>query len=358
MAVARGPGSYRRGLTVGVDVGGSKIAAGVVTPAGRVVERRRTRTPERSTHPAVVEDAIVGLVTELAAAHPVNAVGVGAAGFVDEWRSTVLFAPHLAWRGEGLRAALRERLRLPVVVENDANASAWAEMCVGAGRGVGDAVVVNLGTGIGGAVVLGGALYRGRYGIAGEFGHMTVVADGYRCECGNRGCWEQYASGNAVTREARGLVQSGSPLAHRLSAAVGGDASLVTGPLVSELAADGDQACVELLEEVGGWLGAGLANLAAAFDPELFVVGGGVSEAGEALLGSARSAFWRNLTGRGHRPLAGVVAAELGNEAGVVGAADLARDALPRRRQGRRRSRLVPPVVRMRRGVGDPPRGY
>ncbi|PSK98606.1 glucokinase [Murinocardiopsis flavida] len=335
-----GAGPRRRGLTIGIDIGGTKVAAGVVTPSGRVLARRRTETPDRSKSPKVVEDTIAGVVEELRRDHPVSAVGVGAAGFVDEERAKVLFAPHLAWRDEPLRDALKARLGLPVVVENDANASAWAEMCVGAGRGSDDVVVVNLGTGIGGAVGINGRLHRGRHGLAGEFGHQIIVPGGHRCECGNRGCWEQYASGNAVTRDARELVAADSPVARGLINAVGGDPALITGPLVSDLAREGDRACVELLEDAGTWLGVGLANLAAAFDPELFIIGGGVSECGDLLLGPARTAFRRNLTGRGHRAEAGIVSASLGNEAGMIGAADLARDALPRWRQGRRQARL------------------
>ncbi|WP_150238525.1 ROK family glucokinase [Nocardiopsis quinghaiensis] len=336
MAEAR----YGHALTIGVDIGGTKVAAGVVTPGGRILARLRTETPERSKSPAVVEDTIVSVVEELRAEFRVRAVGVGAAGFVDERRANVLFAPHLSWRREPLRDALSLRLGLPVVVENDANASAWAEVRAGAGQGVDNVVVVNLGTGIGGAVVLDGRLRRGRYGLAGEFGHMTVVPGGHRCECGNRGCWEQYASGNALIRDARELVVSESPVAGALYQAVGGDVRQITGPLVSELARKGDRACVELMRDAGEWLGSGLANLAAAFDPELFIVGGGVSESGELLLDPARTAFERNLTGRGYRPEARVVAADLGNEAGLIGAADLAREALPRWHQRRRQRRL------------------
>ncbi|MEU3025394.1 ROK family glucokinase [Nocardiopsis alba] len=331
---------YGRSLTIGVDVGGTKVAAGVVTPGGRVLARVRTQTPERSKSPEVVEDTIVSVVSELRRRYPVRAVGVGAAGFVDERRSRVLFAPHLSWREEPLRDALAVRLGLPVVVENDANASAWAEVRAGAGRGVDDVVVVNLGTGIGGAIVSDGVLRRGRYGLAGEFGHMMVVPGGHRCECGNRGCWEQYASGNALTREARELVAAESPVAEALRQEVGGDPALITGPLVSDLARKGDRACRELMEEAGTWLGVGLANLAAAFDPELFVIGGGVSEAGGLLLDPARRAFEKGLTGRGYRPEARVEAAALGNEAGLIGAADLAREALPRGRRRRHRRRL------------------
>jgi glucokinase len=166
---------------------------------------------------------------------------------------------------------------------------------------------------------------RGRFGIAGEFGHMQVVPGGHRCECGNRGCWEQYASGNALVREARSLAMAHSPLAGDLLARVDGDVTSLTGPVVTEAARDGDATARELLADVGHWLGVGLANLASAFDPGTFVIGGGVSAAGELLLAPARETFRRQLPGRGYRPEARIVAAQLGNDAGLVGAADLAR---------------------------------
>jgi glucokinase len=313
-------------LAVGVDIGGTKVAAGVVDPGGRVLVRARRDTPHRSTSPRVVEDTIVSAVEEvLGQVGEVVAVGIGAAGFVAADRATVVFAPHLSWRNEPLRQALGERLEVPIFVDNDANAAVWAEHRFGAGRGESHLVMVNLGTGIGGGIVLDGRVMRGRFGIAGEFGHMQVVPDGIRCECGNRGCWEQYASGNALVREARALMSAGSPVVSDLFDRVGGRPEELTGPLVTEAARDGDPLARELLGEIGRWLGVGIADLAAALDPGMFVIGGGVSAAGDLLLGPAREAFRRQLTGRGYRPEAAIVAAELGNEAGLVGAADLAR---------------------------------
>ena len=164
-------------------------------------------------------------------------------------------------------------------------------------------MIVNLGTGIGGGIVIDGRVQRGRYGIAGEFGHMQVVPNGIRCECGNKGCWEQYASGNALVREARDLIAARSPggrgPARRRS---GGDPSKLTGPLITAAAQNGDPTAIELLAEIGEWLGVGIANLAAAFDPGTFVIGGGVSAAGPLLLDPARETFRRQLTGRGYRP--------------------------------------------------------
>jgi glucokinase len=310
-------------LTIGVDVGGTKVAAGVVDENGTIIARARRETP--STDPEATEDTIAEVVAELVASHDVEAVGLGAAGFIDEKRATVLFAPNLAWRNEPLRDDVQRRVNLPVVVENDANAAAWGEARFGAGRGEDQLLCITVGTGIGGGIVLDGELYRGRFGIAAEFGHLRVVPDGLRCGCGNKGCWEMYASGNALVREARDMVESGSPLANRMLELGGGTAAGITGPIVTKAAQEGDPTAIELFEELGQWLGQGIASLAAILDPGCFVIGGGVSAAGDLLLTPARDVFRRSLTGRGHRPEASIRLAELGNEAGLVGAADLAR---------------------------------
>jgi glucokinase len=297
-----------------------------------------------------VEDTIADIVAQFAAHYDVRAVGIGAAGFVDIARERVLFAPHLAWRHEPLREAVEQRVGCPVVIENDANAAAWAEWRFGAGRGEDHLICLTLGTGIGGGIIVEGAVQRGRYGMAGEFGHMQVVAQGgRRCECGNRGCWEQYSSGNALVREARELAASGSPMAHGMLALAGGDPGKISGPLVSRAATEGDLAAAELFAEVGQWLGVGIANLVAAYDPGTVVVGGGVSDAGELLLAPAREAFRRSLTGRGFRPEASIRLAALGPEAGLVGAADLARAAVRRRRTRLSRSSSVGVGIRHRR---------
>ena len=313
---------------VGIDIGGSKVLAAVVSIDGRVPARVRLETPRLSQAPTVVEDTLVEAVQQLSANYEVRAIGVGAAGFVDINGETVLFSPHLSWRNEPLKAALEERLGVPVLVDNDANTTAWAELRFGAGRGYRHILCVTLGTGIGGALILNGEVFRGGHGLAGEFGHMQVVRDGRRCECGNRGCWEQYSSGNTLVREARELVEGRSPAAYSLRQLVAEDPDKLTGPLITEAANAGDRASIELFQEVGEWLGRGLASLTAAFDPEVIIVGGGVSEAGELLLGPAREALGRTLTGRGFRPEPSIVRAELGPDAGFVGAADLARSAL------------------------------
>jgi glucokinase len=335
-------------LTVGIDIGGSKVLAGVVDETGTVLERVLRPTPGTSVR--AVEDTVVDAVTELGSRHDVAAVGIGAAGFVDPSRSVVLFSPHLAWRDEPLRDAVMSRLRLPVVVDNDANTAALAETRFGAARGHRQVLCVTLGTGIGGALVLDGKVYRGSNGMAGEFGHMQVVPRGRRCECGNRGCWEQYASGNALVREAREMIQAGSPVAQGLRDLVGGDVDALTGPMVSQAASDGDPTAVELITEVGTWFGTGLASVTAALDPSCIVIGGGVSQAGDLLLEPTRRAFARSLVGRGFRTEPAIVLAALGPDAGFIGAADMARTAgrrSRRRRTGALRER------RLKRARGD-----
>lgn len=311
------------GLTIGVDVGGTKVAAAVVDDEGTIIEKSRRPTP--STDAEKTAAAIAEAVESLTATHPAEAVGLGAAGFVDETRSVMLFSPNLAWRNEPLKQKVEDRVGLPVVVENDANAMAWGEARFGAGRDADHLLCITLGTGIGGGVIIHGELYRGRWGIGGEWGHLRVVPDGRRCGCGNRGCWEQYASGNALVREARDLARVSPALAGRLLELGEGTPEGITGPEVTQAAREGDAAALECFRIVGTWLGQGLADLAAVLDPGLFIVGGGLSDSGDLLLGPARETYAEVLTGRGHRPVAPVRVAELGADAGMVGAADLAR---------------------------------
>jgi glucokinase len=314
-------------LAIGVDVGGTKVAAGVVEDDGQIIAKLRRSTPAAS--PARTEQTIADVLTELLASHQVEAIGIGAAGFVDRDRTSILFAPNLAWRDEPLKQRVEERIGREVVVENDANASAWAEARFGAARGYQDVMLVAVGTGIGAAIIIGGELYRGRWGIAGEPGHVRVVPEGRLCGCGNRGCWEQYASGSALVAEAREFARRTPEGAIRLLQLGGGTPEGIGGPVITQAAAEGDPAALRCFETVGCWLGQGLADLAAILDPACFVIGGGVSEAGDLLLDPARAAFERALAGHGHRPLPEIRAAQLGEDAGIVGAADLARQARP-----------------------------
>ncbi|MGW0803071.1 ROK family glucokinase [Nonomuraea sp. NPDC002799] len=307
-------------LTIGVDIGGTKVAAGVVDDNGEIVAH--TLRPTAADRPDVVAETVADVVRELSEGREIEAVGVGAAGFVDETRSIVRFAPNLAWREEPLQKKISGLVGLPVVIENDANAMAWGETRFGAGRGQSHVVCITLGTGIGGGLVFDGVLYRGRWGMGAELGHMQVLPEGRQCGCGNVGCWEQYASGQALVKDAREIAEARPERAEILLGLAGGK---IEGEEVTEAARLGDDASLASFASLADWLGQGMADLAAILDPGCFIVGGGVSRAADLFIDRAREVFAERLTGHGHRPIAEIRLAELGASAGLVGAADLAR---------------------------------
>ncbi len=307
-------------VTIGVDVGGTKIAAGVVDGGGKIIDHARVDTPADDSEATV--DAIIEVASKLGDAHgEAVAVGVSAAGFVSSDRATILFTPNLAWRNLPLRDQLEGELDLPVVIENDANAAAWGEFTHGSAEDAHDLLMVAVGTGIGGGVVVDGELVRGRFGTAAEIGHLRVIPQGHPCGCGQFGCWEQYASGSALVRFARERVSD----ADRLLTEAGGDREDIDGVLVTRLAREGDPLCVDLLADLGRWLGEGIASLCAVLDPGLVVLGGGVAEAGNLLMDPLQQAFDLTLPAKDNRPHAEIRVASLGNEAAIIGAAALAR---------------------------------
>jgi glucokinase len=313
-------------LTIGVDIGGTKIAAGVVDEEGDILSIHRVPTP--GTAGAIV-DAIASAVEGARAGHEIVGVGIGAAGYVDRRRRTVYFAPNIDWRQEPLKEKVEARVGLPVVVENDANAAAWGEYRFGAGKGHRNIVCITLGTGLGGGVIIGGKLRRGHFGVAAEFGHIRMVPDGLLCGCGSQGCWEQYASGRALARYAKQRANATPEKAELLLSLGDGTPEGIEGKHISMAARQGDPVAVDSFRELARWAGAGLADLACLFDPSAFIVGGGLSDEGELLLGPIRKSYKRWLVGGNWRPAAEVIAARLGNKAGLVGAADLAREPDP-----------------------------
>ncbi len=313
--------------SVGVDVGGTKIAAGVIDERGQVVVWDRAESPAKDPHEIVrsIGELVAKLTGSVEGDHPIETVGLSAAGFVDKRRATVLFAPNLAWRNEPLKERVEEEVGLPVVVENDANAAAWGEFTFGAGEDVDDLLMLTIGTGVGGGVVLDGNLLRGGFGVAGEVGHIGMVPGGVPCGCGNLGCLESYGSGSALVRMTRERAVASPIAASDLLERAGGDAASITGPLITEAAKAGDDFAIDRLADLGDWIGQGVATLTAVLDPSVVVIGGGVSEAGDLLLDPIRSSFAKHVTARGHRPMLEIRAAELGNSGGMIGVADLAR---------------------------------
>ena len=291
-------------MYIGVDVGGTKVLAVELDEAGAVRSSvHRSVRSERGT-PAELEDALTDAVLAVAGGRELSGVGVSAAALVDTITDRVRFCTHLPWRDDPVRARLADRWGVEVVLENDASCAAIAERDLGVARDEHSFLLVTLGTGIGGAIVVDRELMRGAGGMAGEFGHMQVVAGGLPCPCGLHGCWEQYCSGNALRR----LTADERPL-------------LRDGPAVTAAAAAGDEVALAAYAEVGRWLGVGLAALVAAFDPQLLVVGGGVSAAGDLLLGPARASLATSLYAAPWRPVPDVRMAATGPEAGAIGAA-------------------------------------
>jgi glucokinase len=303
--------------TVGVDVGGTKCLA-VALEGGRMVDERRVPTPDGEE---AVLDAIAAVASEVAGGKEIGGVGVGVPGLVDR-EGVLRFAPNLPGVVDlPIKAELEARLGTPVRVDNDATCAAWGERQVGAAQGYDDVILVTLGTGIGGGIVAGGTLLRGANGFAGEVGHMVIQAGGDPCPCGQRGCWERYASGGGLGRLGQRAAAEGR--AARVLARAGGEPHMVRGEHVTVAAGEGDADARAVLAELGWWVALGLANLANVFDPQAFVLGGGLVEAGDLLLGPVRTAFAGLLTGAAHRPPVDIIPATLGEHAGAIGAACL-----------------------------------
>jgi glucokinase len=292
---------------IGVDVGGTKILAGVVERDGTVVTHREYPTPLESE--AELLDGLEAAVRELLD-ESVGAVGFGIPSRIDQRAGVAIGSVNIPLVDVPFRDVMRQRLGLPVEIDNDANAAAIAEWKVGAGRGTTDMIMLTLGTGVGGGLILGGRPYRGSIGAGGELGHLVIVHDGALCSCGGHGHLESYVSGKAADEVAR---QEFGPAAdaHRLV----------------RLANEGDAKAIELLTEIGRKLGSGLGSLINVFDPQLIVVGGGFAAAGELLFAPAREVMAREALKPMHDSIR-VVRAELGTSAGMIGAAMVAFDAL------------------------------
>jgi glucokinase len=312
-------------LTVGVDVGGTKVLGGVVDASGKVLATSRRDTPREGG--IALTKTIAEVALELMQDHSITAVGVSAAGFVSSDRKTMLATPNIAdWNGVQLEVELTKLIGLPVVIENDANAAAWGEAKFGAGRNQAHMMMLTIGTGVGGGIVVNNELYRGAFGIAAEFGHLRVVPEGHLCGCGARGCFEQYASGSALRRHAREAISASPDLARNLLARGDGTIDGLTGQAITDAAREGDAVALAAFQTTAQYLGAGIASLAVLLDPSCVVIGGGVIDAGEILLAPTREAMKRYMPFAGKHPYPEIVAAELGNEAGLVGVADLARN--------------------------------
>ena len=308
--------------TVGLDIGGTKVLGVLLDADGNVLREQRQLSPHAGVDALVATAAAI--VEELA--EPGIPVGVGAAGLVNH-EGRVLYSPNLPTvRDAPLSDAMRNATEHPLVVDNDANVAALGEVAYGAAKGVQHALMVTLGTGIGGGMLLNGQLYRGAHGFAAEIGHMTVERGGPLCACGERGHWEAIASGSALGRMARELVEEGAGA--RILSAAGGSIEAITGVHVEAAVRAGDVDARALMARYADNVSLGLAALANVLDPEMIVIAGGMVELGPMLFEPLHASFLRHVEGAAFRPKIPIVPALLGERAGAVGAAVLARELL------------------------------
>jgi len=312
-------------LAIGVDIGGTKVLGGVVDLTGKILRTFRADTPREGGD--ALNQVIADVVAELQTTHKTESIGISAAGLVSSDRQTMLGAPNIKdWDGVNIAKALHKISGINSIVENDANSAAWAERVYGAGKGQENVIMITVGTGLGGAAIVDGKPLRGANGTGAEFGHMRVAPGGELCGCGIRGCFEQYASGTALMRQTKAAIAKDPDSAKDLLARGDGTITGLLGNHITDAARAGDKLAIGVLENLGDWLGQGIATLAMLFDPAIVVIGGGVIDAGELLLEPARRAMMREMPFVGKHPVPEIVAAKLGNDAGLVGAADLSRN--------------------------------
>lgn len=323
MANRQGAG---KDLFIGIDLGGTKIITALVDTEGRIISRDYRET-EAARGPAAVMARMIDAASRVmngggVAAAQISGVGVAAPGPIDAKSGMVTTPPNLpGWRSVPLRQWIQDELGLPTALENDANAAALAEHRFGAGRRTKHMIYVTASTGIGGGFILNGELYNGATGGAGEIGHMTILPQGPHCGCGNRGCLEALASGRAIAREARERVKCGVPTL--IADLAEGDPDRISAKLVAQADAQGDIEAQEILDEAMTYLGVGMANLVNLFNPELIVIGGGLTKMGERLFDPVRRIVDRRAF-RTAAQVVKVVPAQLGDDVAVLGAAAVA----------------------------------
>lgn len=311
---------------VGIDIGGTKIAGALVDASGTILKELRVPSPIDDSNQMI--EAIGSVIDQLTGQSPIIGVGVAAAGFLSVDREIMYHAPNIAaWRNEPLKSRIESKTSYPVLLENDANAAGWAEFRFGAGRDVQSMIMLTIGTGVGGAIISEGRLLKGGFGIGGELGHILSVPGGRVCGCGLQGCLETYASGTALLLAARKLASSDLPNGRRLKELAASEGEL-SGEMVYQAILENDPGASELIAELGSHLGTALGSVfVPVLDPELAVIGGGVSAVGDKLMDPIRQSFEKSMPAKGYRPELKVVKATFLNQAGLIGAADLARQA-------------------------------
>jgi glucokinase len=313
------------GLTVGIDIGGTKVLGGVVNDKGEVLESIRKDTPKSGGQDLI--NVVIEIVKSLQLKHKIVGIGVSNAGIVSSDRRTIVAAGNISnWNNISLADALQAEFDLPAVVENDANAAIWAEYKFGNAQGLNPVMFFIIGTGMGGGLIIDGKLYRGANGIGAEFGHMMVKLDGEKCGCGAIGCIETYASGSALMRYAHEGINADPQAGKTLLQFGDGSLAGFTGKDLTKAAQAGNPIALSAFAKQSDWVGSAIASYTMLLDPEAIVIGGGVIDAGDLFLTPAIAAAQKYMPFAGKHPLPKIIAAKFGNEAGLIGAADLVRE--------------------------------
>ena len=311
-------------LTIGIDIGGTKVLGGVVDSTGNIIDSARRVTPVAGGKELIT--TIIEVVKEFKSKHEIAGVGISIAALISADQGTVVGAPNIANLSKlNFVAELKKEFNIPIIAENDANAAMWAEYKFGAARGFNPVMFFIIGTGMGGGLVIDDKLFRGANGIGAEFGHMIVQQNGVLCGCGTKGCIEQYASGSALMRYAKEGITANPAKGKVVLDLAGGSVTGLTGAILTKAALAGDELAIAAFKQQADWLGSACASFSLILNPAAIVIGGGVVDAGELFLAPVREAMNRYMPFTGTHTPPKIIAAKFGNDAGLIGAADLVR---------------------------------
>jgi glucokinase len=308
-------------LTIGIDIGGTKISAGVVDSSGNLIDSSRCSTPTEGGKELI--SSVINLIKEFNKKYEIKGIGISIAALISSDYGTIVGAPNIANLSKlNFVNEIKVEFELPIIIENDANAAMWAEFKFGNAKGLNPVMFFIIGTGVGGGLVIDGKLFKGANGIGAEFGHMCVVPNGLLCGCGSKGCIEQYASGGALIRYANEALLANPDKSEEVLSFGEGKLS---GTALTKAAKAGNELALAAFSKQADWLGLACASYSLIIDPQAIIIGGGVVDAGELFLAPVRAAMRKYMPfAESHVPPK-IIAAKFGNDAGLIGAADLVR---------------------------------
>ncbi len=311
-------------MYIGIDLGGTNIAAGIVDEVGNIIHKDETPTGVGRPFETIIKD-MASLVERIIhdsglTKGDIKAIGIGSPGLPDKDKGTISFANNLGWHNVPLRDELQKYFDIPIYIENDGNTAGYAEAVAGACKGATNSITLTLGTGIGSGIIIDGKPYSGSHSVGAELGHLIVQVDGHPCTCGNRGCWERYASATALIREGKKAAKNNQE--SLIYKSVDGDLDKITAKTVIDAAKEGDEVALKIFDEYIYYLAMGIITIINSFDPGIIAIGGGVARAGDFLMDALKKSVRDHIFYKS-APYAKITMAELGNDAGIIGAAML-----------------------------------